>query len=113
MSRIALLALIAVLSTAALAGAKGPGKGARAGNPAVAACKAERTVDSAAFQGKYANDKGKRAVKRCVRQHIKSARKTCKAERAADRQAFRAKYASKKGKRAMKRCVRDHAGDPA
>jgi len=117
MPRIALLALIAALSSVAIAGAAmAPGtpaaKDRRANNPAVAACKAERTADPAAFKAKYANDKGKRAGRRCVRQHVKSARKACRAERAADRAAFRAKYAGTKGKRAMKRCVRQHAGDP-
>lgn len=79
---------------------------------AAKACKAERTADPAAFQAKYANDRGKRAQQRCVRAHLRQARATCKAERAADPAAFKAKYANKKGKRAYRRCVRAHAGDP-
>jgi len=118
MPKIALLALAAVLTVVALAGAKSPGtsdtpgKEARPAGPAVAACKTERAADPAAFEAKYANEKGKRAGRRCVRQHVKAARKGCRAERATDKAAFRAKYAGPKGGRAMKRCVRQHAGDP-
>jgi len=112
MNKILALCLVALLSSVALAGAKVPGKEGHAKNPAVVACQAERTAGAAAFEAKYANDKGKRAGRRCVRQHVKAARTTCKAERAADRAAFRTKYAGPKGKRAMKRCVRAHAGDP-
>ncbi len=81
------------------------GKGA-----AAKACKAERAADPAAFQTKYANQNGKRALRRCVRQRVRSARQSCRAERQADRAAFRTKYANKKGKRAFRRCVRQKAG---
>jgi hypothetical protein len=79
---------------------------------AVAACKTERQADKAAFKAKYANKNGKRAFRRCVRQHVRQANKTCRAERKQDKAAFRAKYGNKKGRHAFRRCVRQHAGDP-
>jgi hypothetical protein len=80
--------------------------------PAVAACKAERAADPAAFKTKYANKNGKHAFRRCVRQHVRQAKATCRAERKADPAAFKTKYANKKGKRAFVRCVRQHESDP-
>jgi hypothetical protein len=79
---------------------------------AAKACRAERDAGPAAFQAKYANKNGKRAFRRCVRQHVRAARKKCRAERKADPAAFKAKYANKNGKNASRRCVRQHAGDP-
>lgn len=81
---------------------------------AVAACKSERTaLGKEAFVAKYAAEgkKGKRAGRRCVRQHVRGALKTCRTERKADKAAFKAKYAVD-GKRALRSCVRQHAGDP-
>ena len=77
-----------------------------------AACKAERQQDQAAFKAKYANKNGKRAFRRCVRQHVRQAKQTCRAERQEDKAAFRTKYGNKKGRHAFRRCVRQHAGDP-
>jgi hypothetical protein len=107
---VALLALLAV-PTFALGNGNGKGNQGSAG-PAVAACKAERQADPAAFKAKYANKKGKHAFKRCVARHERQARKTCRAERNADPAAFKTKYANKKGKHAFRRCVRQHEADP-
>jgi hypothetical protein len=79
---------------------------------AAKACRAEHKADPAAFKAKYANKNGKRAFRRCVRQHVVAARKKCRAERKADPAAFKAKYANSNGKNAFRRCVRQHAGDP-
>ena len=106
-----MLTLVAVCALALPGAAPAHQRHAPAG-PAVKACQAERTADAAAFQARYANAKGKRAMRRCVRAHVKAARATCKAERAADLAAFKAKYGNAKGKRAFRRCVRAHAGDP-
>jgi hypothetical protein len=103
-----ILSLAAVLALALPAAAPAH----KAQGPAVKACKAERTENPTAFQAKYANQKGKRAMRRCVRQHVRAARTTCKAERTRDAAAFKAKYANENGKRAFRRCVRAHAGDP-
>src|ERR1700712_3184702 len=90
-----LLALLAAVPALALA-TTGHGKnnrthkhqqharalGMRAGlEPARTACRTERAADPAAFTTKYANKKGKRANVRCVRQHVRQARKTCRTER--------------------------------
>ena len=79
---------------------------------AAAACKSERDADPAAFKAKYANEKGRHAFRRCVRQHLRQAVKTCREERKADPDAFKTKYANEKGRHAFRRCVRQHAGDP-
>ena len=102
-------ALLALLAVPALASGHQnvPGK-----HQAVEACKAERDADPAAFQTKYANEKGKHAFKRCVRQHLRQAAQNCRAEREADPAAFKAKYANENGRHAFRRCVRQHAGDP-
>lgn len=83
-----------------------------AGSGAAAkACKAERAADAAAFKAEYANENGKRAFRRCVRQRVRAARKACRAEREADpAAAFKAKYANENGKHAGRRCVRQNAG---
>lgn len=75
---------------------------------AAVACKAERSsIGKDAFQQKYANQRGRRAFVRCVKQRVVTARRSCKAERAADRDAFRAKYGKgPRQRRAFKRCVR-------
>ena len=126
MRKAALLTLVAVFALVGVAlaagddqerGDRGPaaeaqGQKHRVAGPARKACKAERAADPAAFQEKYANKKGKRAGRRCVRQHVRSARRACRAKRAADPAAFRAKYANENGRRAGRRCVRQHSGDP-
>ena len=104
-----ILSLAAALAVPALADghARHPGTA-----PARHACKDERNADQAAFQEKYANKNGKRAFRRCVRQHVRQAAKSCRAERkegGAD--AFRAKYGNDKGRHAFRRCVRQHEGD--
>lgn len=106
---IAMLALMLVPVGAADAhrGHGTPGK-----KQARAACKTERQADPAAFQAKYANKRGRRAMRRCVRAHLKQARQTCRAEREADPAKFRETYGNKNGRRAFRRCVRQHAGDP-
>jgi hypothetical protein len=76
------------------------------------ACKTERQADPAAFRVKYGNKNGRRAMRRCVRQHVRQAKKNCRAERKQDPAAFRVKYGNQKGRHAMRRCVRQHAGDP-
>ncbi len=78
---------------------------------AIAACQSERTADAAAFKTKYANEKGKKAFRRCVKQHVRSAKKACRAERKSDKAAFKTKYGDAKGKHAGRRCVRQHSGD--
>jgi ribosomal protein L19E len=103
----ALIALLAVPSFAV-----GHGKHHPAVKAAAAACKSERDADPAAFQAKYANENGKHAFRRCVRQHLRQAVKNCRAEREADRDAFKEKYANDNGRHAFRRCVRQHAGDP-
>jgi hypothetical protein len=75
------------------------------------ACQAERaSIGADAFRAKYANQRGRRAMRRCVRTHLRAARATCRSERAADRAAFRAKYANERGRRAFRGCLRAHAG---
>ena len=76
------------------------------------ACKDERAADRDAFKAKYANENGRHAFRRCVRQHVRQAKRTCRAEREADRDAFREKYADEKGKHAFFLCVREHEADP-
>ena len=108
---IVLTALVALLAVPSFA--TGHGKGAKHGvHKAVAACKSERSADPAAFQAKYANKNGKRALRRCVVRHVKQARQTCRSERGSDPAAFKAKYANKNGKHAARRCVRQHLADP-
>lgn len=104
------LAILMVLAFAGVAGAEGPTHHGVAG-PAKQACKAERASDGATFKTKYANDGGKRAFRRCVVQHLRSAVKACRAERKTDKAAFKTKYANDHGKRAAKRCVGQHSGD--
>lgn len=99
-----------VLAFSGVAGAQGPSHHGVA-RPAKQACKAERASDKAAFKTKYANDGGRRASRRCVVQHLKSAVKSCRAERKTDKAAFKTKYANDKGKHAAKRCVEQHSGD--
>lgn len=111
MRKTLLLALIAVLALSGVAGAHGNGKARAVAGPAKQACKAERAADPAAFKLKYANANGKRAFRRCVRQHVRAAVKGCRAERKADKEAFKTKYANANGKRAFRRCVRQHSGD--
>jgi hypothetical protein len=106
----ALLALFAVPAFAA-GHAKGGGNDISA-KEAVAACKAEREADPAAFKAKYANKKGHKASRRCIRRHVRQAKQTCRAERKADPAAFKAKYGNEKGHRAFRRCVRQHEADP-
>jgi ribosomal protein L19E len=109
---IVLTALLALLAVPAFAVGHGKGAHHASVKPAKAACKSEREADPAAFQTKYANEKGKRAFRRCVRQHVRQAVKTCREEREADPAAFQTKYANEKGKRAFRRCVRQHEADP-
>jgi hypothetical protein len=75
--------------------------------PAVTACKAERTdLGAQAFADKYANKRGKRALKRCVSRHVVTAVRSCRTERKADKAAFRATYGrGAKKRRAFVRCV--------
>jgi hypothetical protein len=103
---IALLALLAVPALASGHGRHHPGV-----KPAVTACKSERDADQAAFQTKYANKHGRRAMQRCVRQHVRQAVKTCRSERRADSAAFKTKYGNEKGRHAFRRCVRQHEAD--
>jgi hypothetical protein len=109
---VVVVALLALLAVPTFALGHGKAKGHHAAGPAVAACKAERQADPAAFKAKYANKKGNKAFKRCVARHVRQARETCRAERKADPAAFKAKYANKKGHHAFRRCVRQHEGDP-
>jgi hypothetical protein len=81
---------------------------------AAQACKAERqSLGREAFRAKWGNAQGRRAMRRCVRAHVRAARKKCREERQADANAFRQKYGNKKGRHAMRRCIRAHAGEPA
>ena len=74
------------------------------------ACKAERDeLGRDAFRTKYANERGRRAMRRCVRQRMRAARAACRAERAADPAAFRAKYVNERGRRAFRGCLRANA----
>jgi hypothetical protein len=89
--------------------AKGAGVG-----PAAQACKAERqSLGREAFRAKWGNAQGRHAKRRCVRAHVRAARKKCRDERQADPTAFRQTYGNKKGRHAMRRCIRAHAGEPA
>ena len=76
------------------------------------ACKDEREADRDAFKEKYANENGRHAFRRCVRQHVRQARRTCRAERKQDKEAFRDKYAYENGEHAFFLCVREHEADP-
>jgi hypothetical protein len=107
------MALLALLAVPAFASGNGGQAGHRAAvKPAVDACKSERAADPAAFQTKYANKHGRRAMRRCVARHVRQAAKTCRAERKSDHAAFRAKYANQNGRGAFRRCVRQHEADP-
>ena len=100
---IAMLALMLVPVGAADAhrGHGTPGK-----KQARAACKQERQADPAAFQAKYANKNGRRAMRRCVRAHLRQARQTCRAEREADPDAFAETYGTNDNRRnAFGKCV--------
>ena len=79
---------------------------------AKSACKDEREADRDAFKEKYANENGRHAFRRCVRQHVRQARRTCRAERKQDKEAFRDKYADENGEHAFFLCVREHEADP-
>ncbi|MDX6632408.1 MAG: hypothetical protein QOG09_734 [Solirubrobacterales bacterium] len=105
---------VPLLALPALAPAKHHQDGdSKARGAAARACKAERKdIGRDAFKAKYANDKGKHAFDRCVRQHLDAARATCNGERDADMAAFKTTYADKKGKHAFRRCVRQHSSDP-
>src|SRR5690242_11412324 len=95
-----LIALLALLAVPALA--SGHGRKHHPGvKPAVTACKSERDADAAAFKTKYANKHGRRAMQRCVRQHVRQAVKNCRAERKADSAAFKTKYGNAKGRHAF------------
>lgn len=107
----ALLAVMAALAISGVAGAQGTEQHRGVAAPPRQACNAERAANPAAFRTKYANENGKRAFRRCVRQHVRNAARTCRAERRADRAAFKAKYANENGKRAFRRCVGQHSGD--
>lgn len=104
------LAILLVVAFTGVATAEAPTHHGVAG-PAKQGCKAERTSDGEAFKTKYANDSGKRAFRRCVKQHLRSAVKACRAERKTDKAAFKTKYANDNGKHAAKRCVNQHSGD--
>jgi hypothetical protein len=110
MRKFSIIAVLAALALPAAADAHRGGLHSGAGK-ARAACNAERQADAAAFKTKYANERGRHAFRRCVRQHVVQARKTCRAERQADLAAFRTKYANDRGRHAFRRCVRQHAGD--
>jgi hypothetical protein len=105
-----LIALVALLAVPAFASGHGRHHGAV--KPAVAACKSERSADQAAFKTKYANKRGRHAMRRCVAQHVRQATKTCRSERKADSAAFKTKYGNDKGHHAFRRCVRQHESDP-
>jgi len=105
------LAVVAALALSGAPGAEAKSKRRGVAGPAKQACKAEWAADPAAFKAKYANTNGKRAYRRCVRKHVRSAAKNCRVERKADRAAFKVKYANANGKRAFRRCVRQHSGD--
>ncbi len=106
------VSLAAALAVPGLADAGPKHRGAKYTAPARHACREEKQADPAAFQAKYANENGKRAFRRCVRQHVRQSVKTCRAERKQDRAAFKAKYANENGKHAFRRCVRQHESDP-
>ena len=110
MRKVLLLVAVAAMLVPATAQSHRPH---RAGTgPAAQACKAERDADPAAFKAKYANKHGRHAFRRCVRQHVRAARKKCREERAADREAFREKYGNERGRHAFRRCVRERADEP-
>jgi hypothetical protein len=75
---------------------------------AKSACKQARSDDKDAFRERYANENGKHAFRRCVRQHVRYAKKYCRAERKDDKQAFREKYADNDGTGAFQNCVYAH-----
>ena len=108
MKKVMAMMVVAVLAVPVGAQARphSPGTGV-----AAKACKAEREANPSDFAAKYANEKGKRALRRCVRTQVRAARKACRAERKSDRAAFKVNYANEKGKRALARCVRDHADE--
>jgi ribosomal protein L14E/L6E/L27E len=108
-----LVALFALLAVPALAsGHSHPARHHAGVRPAVAACKSERDADKSAFKTKYANKRGRHAMRRCVAQHVRQAVKTCRTERKADSAAFKTKYGNEKGRHAFRRCVRQHESDP-
>jgi hypothetical protein len=111
---IALIALVALMAVPALASGHSRHAGQRvAVKPAVAACKSERAADTTAFKAKYANKRGRHAMRRCVVAHVRQAAKTCRTERKADSAAFRTKYGrGEKHRNAFRRCVRQHEADP-
>ncbi|HKP90970.1 MAG TPA: hypothetical protein VJT75_13470 [Thermoleophilaceae bacterium] len=76
------------------------------------ACRDERAADKDAFKERYANENGRHAFRRCVRQHVRHAKAVCRAERETDPEAFKEKYASDRGTEAFGRCVREHESDP-
>jgi uncharacterized membrane protein len=84
------------------------------GTVAKQTCKEERSADRDAFKEKYANENGRHAFRRCVRQHRRQARKTCRAERRADKEAFKEKYGdpTQNGDDAFLRCQFEHEDDP-
>ena len=93
MKKLAIAVSLVALAAPASASAHGKHRAPAGAGKAHAACKAERdSIGKDAFKEKYANDRGKRAMKRCVRQRVRAARQACKAERAADKAAFREKY---------------------
>ena len=76
-------------------------------------CRSERETNKDAFREKYANENGKHAFRRCVRQHVRQARRTCRAEREiAGKEAFREKYGAETGEDAWYNCMREHEDDP-
>ena len=109
MRRFAILAAAACLAAPAAATATHPHRdGPR--SVARAACKAERDeVGRDAFRAKYADERGRRAMRRCVRQRMRAARAACRTERATDPAAFREKYANERGRRAFRGCLRANA----
>ena len=76
------------------------------------ACKEERDADRDAFKERYANENGKHAFRRCVRQHVRQARRKCRAERDDGKAAFREKYGEENGEHAFHHCVIEHEGEP-
>ena len=112
MRKLTTLVAVALMALAPAAADAHRGHGQPGKHQAAAACKAERDADKAAFKEKYANRNGRRAFRRCVRQHLRQASQTCRAESKADRDAFRTKYGNEKGRHAFRHCVRQHAADP-
>ena len=106
------LVVVLVFASVSVADAKRHHRAAYGTGVAAKTCKAERKADPVAFKAKYGNKNAKRAMQRCVRQHVRAAYKTCRTERKADLAAFRAKYGNTNAKRAFRRCVRQHADDP-